>query len=466
MRFRLYYMKKGILVSILFFTLILESFGQAGVFVGGHIRRERPATITKLKNSGFEYVILFNVHVEKDGTLTTDGDTICHNGQYVFGNKHPHYVSDVKVLVTQPTSINRLEICIGGWGNTAYDNIKALANSQGLGENSILYRNFKALKDTLPEIIAVNNDDEHTYDVAAATSFHVMMYDLGFKTTLAPYMNKPFWQSLAQNVNAQRPTAIERVLIQCYDGGAGNNPNDWHLGDIPLHAGRLNYQDFNETKTTIQDWKQNKNVIGIFFWVYNDETWNLSKYASAVNRIYQTLKTTDEGAATFYEDYNYGGYSVQLPAGEFTTLDMVNYGLADDDLTSLKVNEAYKVIAYFEDNFQGTSRTFTGNTAWIGNSANDKISSLKIEKINNSSVQSAKEIGIEIYPNPVDDYLYVKSEKQIELSLIDLNGKIILSNKVFNIGVNQIYVGYLPNGTYSVILKNGTATFNIKIVKK
>ncbi|MBP3229278.1 MAG: hypothetical protein J6M40_00860 [Prevotella sp.] len=47
----------------------------SGVYVGGHIRRERPATITTLKNSGFTYVILFNVSVEADGTLTTDGET-------------------------------------------------------------------------------------------------------------------------------------------------------------------------------------------------------------------------------------------------------------------------------------------------------------------------------------------------------------------------------------------------------
>lgn len=67
-----------------------------GVYVGGHIRRERPATIEKLRNSGFTYVILFNVNVESDGTLTTDGETVCKDGKYVFGNTQPDYVSDIK----------------------------------------------------------------------------------------------------------------------------------------------------------------------------------------------------------------------------------------------------------------------------------------------------------------------------------------------------------------------------------
>lgn len=465
--FRFFIMKKHVLILILsFFVLIPENFAQSGVYVGGHIRRERPKTITKLKNSGFEYAILFNVHVEADGTLTTDGDTICYEGKYVFGSKHPHYVSDVKSLVTQPTSLKRLEICIGGWGNTAYDNIKTLVNSVGVGENSILYKNFKALRDTLLEIMAVNNDDEHTYDVAAGTSFHVMMYDLGYKTTLAPYTRKSFWQSLTQNVNASRPGAVERVMIQCYDGGAGNNPSDWHFGDIPLHAGRLNYQDFNETKTVIQDWAQNKGVTGIFFWVYNDETWNLTKYATKVNRTYGTVKTTDEPVATFYEDINYGGYSVQLPVGEFTTLDMVEYGLADDDITSMKIAPGYRVKAYFNDNFQGITTTYTSDVAWVG-SYNDNFSSIRIEKISNSSVPlSAKENGIKIYPNPAKDYLYVELDKQIDLSVIDLAGKVVLGNEKLNTGINQIYVGNLPNGTYTLSLKDETAIFSYILFKK
>mgnify|MGYP003315712014 CR=1 FL=1 len=56
----------------------------SGIYVGGHIRRARPNTITKLKESGFTYAILYNVHGTQDGTLKTDGETICENGEYVF----------------------------------------------------------------------------------------------------------------------------------------------------------------------------------------------------------------------------------------------------------------------------------------------------------------------------------------------------------------------------------------------
>ena len=193
-------MKKTLLLFVaicalapLFDTVRAEIHPTSGIYVGGHIRRARPGTITKLRESGFTYAILFNVHVDPDGTLKTDGETICENGKYVFSRTQPHYVEDVRNLKTWPTSIVRLEICIGGWGNDSYNNIKKLINENGTGRTTMLYRNFKALLDSVPGIDAVNNDDEQCYDVSTASKFHIMMYDLGIKTSLAPYTYMSFW---------------------------------------------------------------------------------------------------------------------------------------------------------------------------------------------------------------------------------------------------------------------------------
>ena len=67
----------------------------------------------------------------------------------------------------------------------------------------------------LPEIDAVNNDDEHCYDASTAVRFHAMMYDLGYLTTVAPYTNKTFWRTLVENLNTSLPGACDRVLVQC-----------------------------------------------------------------------------------------------------------------------------------------------------------------------------------------------------------------------------------------------------------
>ncbi|MCR5270032.1 MAG: hypothetical protein K6D91_03320 [Prevotella sp.] len=376
------------LIATLLITLLwaADMAAQSGIYVGGHIRRERPNTVTKLKNSGFTYAILFNVNVETDGTLTTDGETICKDGVYVFANQQPHYVEDVEALITWPTGIQRLEICIGGWGNESYSRIKNLINNEGTGTNTILYKNFKALKEALPWIEAVNNDDEHCYDVSTAVKFHTMMYDLGYKTTVAPYMNKSFWQSLVSQLNNKRAGACDCVLIQCYGGGTYNNPSDWHLGNIPLHAGRENYQDGSSLDICIdkmQSWHDNNNVTGGFLWVYNDETWNLNKWASAINRVFPP-KQNEEPVVTLYSRNSYGGYAVSLAPGTYCAGELSNHGIGMKEVMSMKLAEGYRLTAYQEADLTGTSNSWTGGdyprlAAWTL-----RISSLKIEKIDDT----------------------------------------------------------------------------------
>ncbi len=369
-----------LLLMLLLATDICAQEG-SGVYVGGHIRRERPNTITKLKNSGFTYVILFNVNVETDGTLTTDGETICKAGEYVFDQQQPHYVEDVKALKTWPTGIERIEICIGGWGNESYMRIRDLINRYGTNENTILYKNFKALKDMLPEIDAVNNDDEHCYDVNSAVKFHAMMSTMGYKTTVAPYMNKSFWKSLVEQLNKVHPGACDRVLVQCYDGGAYNDPIDWKIGDVPIHAGRTNYQtDMQTSINQMQVWHDQKDVVGGFVWVYNDETWNLNQWASAMNRIF-SAKKADNPVVTFYNANNFGGYSVQLAEGEYCTGELSAYGLTDKDIASFKMLPGYKLTGYISNDLTGLNKEWTDEEMARMGAWGKRISSLKIERL-------------------------------------------------------------------------------------
>lgn len=372
-------MKKIIFLLVWLLCIPAMLFAESGVYVGGHIRRERPSTIEKLKKSGFSYVILFNINVESDGTLTCDGETVCKDGVYVFGNTQPEYVSDITSLKQWPTNIRRIDICIGGWGNESYSRIQALVNSQGTGSGSILYRNFKALKDAIPVIDGVNNDDEHCYDAASAASFHIMMSDLGYKTSLAPYMNKSYWENLATRINSARQGACDRVMVQCYDGGAGNNPCDWHINGLPLYAGRTNYQSsMEESVSQMQSWKDNCGVSGGFVWVYNDETWDLNDWATRMNRIFGSYYTAQNSVVTVYSDVNYGGYAVGLPLGEHDMAALAAYGIINDDISSLKVPSGYKVTLYDNSGFGGESRTYTSDASYVGDDFNDRCTSIKV----------------------------------------------------------------------------------------
>ena len=372
-------MKKIIFLFVWLLCIPAMLFAESGVYVGGHIRRERPSTIEKLKKSGFSYVILFNINVESDGTLTCDGETVCKDGVYVFGNTQPEYVSDITSLKQWPTNIRRIDICIGGWGNESYSRIQSLVNSQGTGSGSILYRNFKALKDAIPVIDGVNNDDEHCYDVASAASFHIMMSDLGYKTSLAPYMNKSYWENLATRINSERQGACDRIMVQCYDGGAGNNPCDWHINGLPLYAGRTNYQSsMEESISQMQSWKDNCGVSGGFVWVYNDETWDLNDWATRMNRIFGSYQTAQNSVVTVYSDMNYGGYAVGLPLGEHDMAALAAYGIINDDISSLKVPAGYKVTLYDNSGFGGDSRTYTSDASYVGDDFNDRCTSIKV----------------------------------------------------------------------------------------
>ena len=365
------------LLLILVFSGVSKTIAQStGVYVGGHIRRERPGTIEKLRNSGFTYIILFNINVEPDGTLTTDGETVCKDGKYVFGNTQPNYVSDIKKLKQAPTTISRIEICIGGWGNESFSRIKELINSHGAGSGTILYKNFKALKNAIPEIDAVNNDDEYCYDVATAVKFHQMMYELGYKTTIAPYTNRSFWENLVSQLGDR----CDRVLIQCYDGGAGNNPSDWHLGNRAVHAGRMNYQGggVDACVAQMESWKKNNGVSGGFIWLYNDETWNLNQWATRMLRVFGTKKC-DDNIAILYADSDYRGYSKSLGEGSYTQADLAMYGISAKDISSLKITKGFKITLYENADFTGNSKSWTTDASFVGGDWNDKACSVRIE---------------------------------------------------------------------------------------
>ncbi|HEV2434587.1 MAG TPA: LamG-like jellyroll fold domain-containing protein, partial [Verrucomicrobiae bacterium] len=171
------------------------------------------------KASGFTTLIAFTMHVDVDGTLEIGG-VACTNGVYVGPT---NWGSLVATLKSPPTTVTRYEVCIGGWLDTSYDNIKNLIALQGTGPSSILYRNFQALKSAVPGIDAINDDDEKTYDLGSAVSFANMLGGLGYNFTLAPYTQQAFWVSLYNSI-----TNCDYIYLQCYEGGAGNDPGQWN----------------------------------------------------------------------------------------------------------------------------------------------------------------------------------------------------------------------------------------------
>lgn len=468
---------KAMAVAMLLAVGTAELCAQSAIYACGHIRRTRTTAITKLKNSGYTTAILFNVDVAPDGTLMTDynwdkqeaaeaGGIICRDGKYVFGNYQPEYAKDVKNLVTAPTSINRIEICIGGWGNGAYGNIRDLIRKYGSGEETMLYRNFKALKEAIPEIVAVNNDQEQDYDLETAVEFHQMMAELGYKTTVAPYMNRNYWRDLVARLN-ETPGTCDLVYLQTYGGGWNNKPSEWKVfGDVPMYVGFDCESNGNlgEMRQKFEQWRENDGVAGGFLWNYNSEARDVNEWATAINRVFGT-KCSDRSVATFYQDINYGGYAVSLPEGVFTQSEMALYGLKAKDITSFKINEGYKVTLYKGARNNGTSKSWTEAVEWIGNDWNDQASSIKIESTGTNSIdlsESGSDNGLKIGMDPAGDMLTVGGATSATVAVYSMSGERLLSVPAVAGCNTAVNISTLPKGVY--LVRSGDAA--AKVVRR
>lgn len=76
-----------------------------------------------------------------------------------------------------------------------------------------------------------------------------------------------------------------------------------------------------------------------------------------------------------YTDKDYAGWSQELEEGDHT-----NLALGNDALSSLRVPEGYKVTLFEHGNFSGQSMTCVGNIPYVGDSLNNRISCVRIEK--------------------------------------------------------------------------------------
>ena len=217
-----------------------------------------PSQISGLRASGMNTMVIFNLGVATNGDFISGG-TICSNGVYVGPSNWGLLLGQCRA---QPSSIKRLEICIGGWTDPSWTNIKNLIAANGTNASTVLYQNLLALKNALG-IDAIDNDDEAAYDSASTIKFGQMCASVGLKSTLCPYTNPNYWQA----VKAGLGTNCDQVYLQCYDGGAGNNPATWntYFGGLKVVVGYWDYERDTTFVTKMQA-GANAGCTGGFLW--------------------------------------------------------------------------------------------------------------------------------------------------------------------------------------------------------
>jgi len=185
------------------------------------------AQISGLRASGMTTMVIFNMGVSANGDFTYGG-TICSNGVYVGPANWGSLLNQCRA---QPSSITRIEICIGGWTDPSWTNIKNLIAANN---TNVLYQNLVAIKYALG-IDAIDNDDEAAYDTGSTIQFGQICGSVGLKLTLCPYTSPGYWQAVKSGLGS----ICDQVYLQCYDGGVNNNPANWntYFGGLKVVTG-------------------------------------------------------------------------------------------------------------------------------------------------------------------------------------------------------------------------------------
>jgi len=247
--------------------------------------------INALKSTTFNTLVLFSITIETNGDFYYGGGggtniQLCTGGTYVGPANWGTLLSQCK---SAPSSINRIEMCIGGWEDQSFLNIKNIIATNGSGSSSILYMNLSALKNALG-LTAMDYDDEYEYDSASAILFGKMCGTLGMKVTLCPYTNPSYWQAVKSGLGI----TVDYVYLQCYSGGQGNDPGTWNSyfgSSVPVLPGDWDQNGSISFLNQIQV-GANEGCVGGWYWPSSANgtaaTYQLELYGDLINAAFST----------------------------------------------------------------------------------------------------------------------------------------------------------------------------------
>ena len=295
-------MKYTALVRALLLQLLVAAAATAAnirsIFLFKDVMKSNTAA---LRTSGFNMLIMFGVGILDNGDIKYYSNTpgsqdvvVASGGAYVGGDALAAKVRSFKT--GNDTTVDRVEISMNS------QHVRNLMTRPGPGADTPLFRNFAALREAW-NLDAVNNDDESIYDVASTVAFAKMLGRAGYKYSIAPYTNAGFWQAVVSQANAGSGSSsggplLDRVYLQCYDGGAYNNPPGWQttlgMKVVPLlwvvNDSKPSYgTSAAQARTKFAGWQRQSALAGGGYWNdYDIEKMGLSykDYGAALTAIF------------------------------------------------------------------------------------------------------------------------------------------------------------------------------------
>jgi len=180
---------------------------------------------------GITTVILWSIHVYPNGDLYLNDTKFVSGGQIQFAadgksGVNPEFPELIGQLFESTSSVRELHISVGGW-NATKDFTDWCAAMDAVGAN------LSALKSVFG-VSAVDFDFEPedgygAQDQAMIVALTLQCGQLGLGVTYCPYTDEDFWIGCLTQVYAQnsQKQVVIRFNLQCYAGGAGNDPQAW-----------------------------------------------------------------------------------------------------------------------------------------------------------------------------------------------------------------------------------------------
>lgn len=265
-------------------------------------------TISQIQESGFTTLILSLFHIGRDYDIKTPqimgdiyfNDTkIISQGTYTGDPGWPALINSVI-----GGTVTKVCASIGGGGVQDYETIQKIYED---GSNSFSGTNletcFAAFRKTFPSISIIDMDCEETYDQESFVAFCQMLIGMGFGITFCPYdtFEQSFWVGSLEALNKSNPGAVKWWNLQCYDGGSGNDPQNW-ADSITATISSFNTNDFilagdwtnaeaYGVKQLMKTFSEESCVAGGFIWTLDniikqyphDPLTGMKAYANAIS---------------------------------------------------------------------------------------------------------------------------------------------------------------------------------------
>ena len=296
-------------LAISFLLLISAAFpasaqtGFTGIFGGGPFYKNATNNIAEIEHSGFTEAIVWSVEVNSVGDLNFNGEfPLTSGGVYIGDQTHPDFAANMALL--KQGTVRRVTFSIGSSNFGDWQDITSLVRAEGTSPNSILYKDFQALKAAIPSLDAIDFDDENSFNTATTVQFGVMLGKLGYHVAPDAFDDSSYWTDVVSQINAAWPGTVDGVHLQAYAGGAGNNPCvGWNFSTVPVWPGLWDQVDTpSQVQGIMTGWNSQCGIHGGFMWLYDDFVGDgrAAQYASAINNAVATSGFTLSGPSNVF----------------------------------------------------------------------------------------------------------------------------------------------------------------------